>query len=110
MVLGQIVKLKLIELFVSVHLAYKATPWWHVLRLAVHLILNVQTTKNVITSLHHQTERNVNHFVGTIHVHLVLLVVHQITEKYVPAIIHFKEMDMYPVQNVSSILLSNLFN
>ena len=100
--LEQLVKLKLIELFVSVHRAYRVTPWLPVQKLVVHLILNVQTTKNVITSHHHQIEKNVNLFVATTHVHLVPHVAHQTTEKYVPAIIHFKEMDMYLAQNVSS--------
>ena len=48
-VLEQLVKVKLIELFVSVLRAYRVTPWLTVLKLVVHLILNVQTTKSVNT-------------------------------------------------------------
>ena len=101
-VLEQFVRLNLINLFASVYQLYRVTPLWHVLKLVVHLILNVQTTKNVIIWLHHQIEKNVNLFVATTHVHLVPHVMHQITEKYVGAIILFKEMDMYLAQNVSS--------
>ena len=106
--LEQLVRLNFINLFASVHQAYRVTLLWHVRKLVVHLILNVQTTKSVITRPHLQIERNANFFVGTAHVHLVLYVAHQIIEKYVPAIIHFKEMDMYLVQNVSSLVIQSL--
>ena len=103
-VLEQFVLLNLIYLFVSVHQAYRVTPLWHVLKLVVHLILNVQTTKNVITSIRHQIVKNANLYVETTHVHKVPLVVHQIIEKYVLATTLFKEMDMCPVLNVSALL------
>ena len=107
-VLEQLVKVKLIELFVSVHRAYRVTPWLPVLKLVVHLILNVQTTKNVITSIRHQIVKNANLYVEITHVHKVPLVVHPIIAKYVLATILFKEMDTCPVQNVSAFLIQFL--
>ena len=100
-VLGQIAKLKLIELFASAHLAYRATPWLHVQKLGVHPILNVLTTKSVITLPHHPRERNVNLFVGTPHVQLVHHVLQPIIGKYVLVTILFKETVRCLVQNVS---------
>ena len=104
-VLGQIAKLKLIELFASAHLAYRATPWLHVQKLGVHPILNVPTTKSVITLPHHPLERNVNLFVGTPHVQLGHRVLQPIIEKYVLVTILFKETVMFHAQNVSTRLV-----
>ena len=100
-VVEQIVKLKLIELFVNVLLVCKATLWFLAPRLDVLLAMNALTMRNVIILHRLQHEKNVSHYVGKIHVHLVLLVLQIITEKYVLATTLFKETDMFLVQNVS---------
>ena len=107
--LEHLAKLKLIELFVSALPAYRATPWLPVQKLGVHPTLNVLTTKSVITLPHRPHERNVNLCVGTPHVQRVHHVVQPIIEKYVLAIILFKETVMFLVQNVSTLLIKLLY-
>jgi hypothetical protein len=100
-VVEQIAKQKLIELFANVLLACKVTLWFLAPRLDVLLAMNVLKMRNVIILHRLQHKKNASHYVGKIHVHLVLLVLQIITEKYVLATTLFKETDMFLVLNVS---------
>ena len=96
-----IVKPKLTELFVNVHLVCKATRWFLALKLDVLLALNVLAMKNVIILRHLQVEKSVNHCAGKIHALQALLALQAITEKSVLVTTPFKATDIYLVQNVS---------
>ena len=101
MVIEQIVKLKLIELFVNVLLACKVTHWFLARRLDVLQALSVLIMKNA-TILHHPLhEENASHYVERIHALPALLARQIITEKHVLVTIPFKETDIYLVPNVS---------
>ena len=102
-VIEQIVKLRLIELFVNVLVAYKVTHWLLALKLDVLQALSVLIMKNA-TILHHPLhEENASHYVERIHALPALLARQIITEKHVLVTIPFKETDIYLVQNVSKI-------
>ena len=103
-------KQKLIELFVNVLQAYKATHWFPVLKLDVLLISNARITKSVITLHVHLPEKNANLCVETILVQRVLLVPQRIIEKFALATIHYKEMVTCLVLNVSNKLSVILLN
>jgi hypothetical protein len=102
-VAGLNVRQKLIELFVSVLQVYKVTLWLLVLKLDALLILNVQKTKSVITAHARLHEKNANLYVETAHVQPEPPVLQIIIERYVLVTIHFKEMDMCLVLNVSKL-------
>ena len=77
------------------------TLLYHVKKLDAPQTMIVQVMRNATSYLGLALEKNVSHYVGKIHVHLVLLVLQIITEKYVLATTLFKETDMFLVLNVS---------
>ena len=99
----QIVKLRLIELFVNVLVACEVTHWFLALKLDVPQALSVLMMKNVIILHHPLQEENVSHYVERIHALPALLARQIITEKAVLVTIPFKETDIYLVQNVSKL-------
>ena len=94
-------KLNSTEQFATVLVDYKEIRLFRVKRLDAPQTMIVQVMRNATSYLGLALEKNVSHYVGKIHVHLVLLVLQIITEKYVLATTLFKETDMFLVLNVS---------
>ena len=94
-------KLNNIEEFVIVQEDYKEILLSLVKKLAAHRMTTVQEMRNVTSYLVEVPEKNVNHSVSEGFALKEQAVRQQITKKYVPAIIRYKETDMLPVMNVS---------
>ena len=95
-------KLNNIEEFVIVQEDYKEILLSLVKKLVAHRMMIVQEMRNVTSYLVEVPEKNVNHSVSEGFALKEQAVRQQITKKYVPAIIRYKETDMLPVMNVST--------
>ena len=95
MAAGQGAKLRDTRAFVFAHLACKATPTFPAQKLAVNHTMTALMMRNVTF----QTG-SVSDFVSHLPVPKVLAVRQRTTEKFAPAITHWKGMDTPIVQNV----------
>ena len=95
-------KLNNIEEFVIVPEDYKEILLSLVKKLAAHQMMIVLEMRSVTSYLVEVPEKNVNHSVSEGFALKEQAVRQQITKKYVPAIIRYKETDMLPVMNVST--------
>ena len=91
------------EAYVIAREDYKETQSCLAKKLVARQMMTVLEMRNVTSCLVEAPEKNVNLFALERFVLKEQAVKQQITKKYVPAIIRYKETDMLPVMNVSMI-------